>query len=67
MREWGPNPWPRRLVQHWIEESVNPPDSSGIVDEVAAEDATLGTPIPIATALLTRMRAGGLVQRRARA
>lgn len=45
----------------WIEDGENPPDSSGIVYRVQAQDATFGTAVPVTVALLWLGRAGGPV------
>src|SRR5437868_11602898 len=45
----------------WVEEGAYPPDASGVRYIVQAEDATLGTPIPVTVALLWLGRAGGPV------
>jgi hypothetical protein len=45
----------------WVEGGANPPDSSGVVYRVRAQDATFGTAVPVTVALLWLGRAGGPV------
>ena len=45
----------------WVEAGANPPDESGIVYRVQAQDASLGVAIPVTTALMWLGRVGGPV------
>lgn len=45
----------------WIEEGQNPPDESGVVYRVKAQDASFGSAVPVTVALLWLGRAGGPV------
>lgn len=44
-----------------VEDGQNPPDDSGVVYRVKAQEATFGTAVPVTTALLWLGRAGGPV------
>lgn len=45
----------------WVEAGANPPDDSGIIYRVQAQDATFGTAVPVTVALLWLGRAGAPV------